>query len=217
MKKIVKLTESDLTDLIGKVIEEQNKQWFGDGPGPGVKKTNTFSILTTMDGSLFENGISKIDVNSTQFKKGVDALKRVSQNKKNVEVKVQGGASAVGSGSGFDNQSLAKKRAENFISQVQGMFPNVKFTASAKVGTATKKNSPEARAEQYVKLFIPEDMTQSYITPAIDKTAVKMQPISPKFPEAGKTEMVTKCFMIPLALEKDIVRLIQKNGGQVKS
>jgi hypothetical protein len=39
------------------------------------------------------------------------------------------------------------------------MFPSINFKTSTKVGVSTRKNSPEAESEQYVKLMFPGEMS----------------------------------------------------------
>lgn len=219
MSKIIRLTESDLAMLVEKILNEQKGAgpWFGDGPGPGVKKTQEFTTIARMDGSLFENGIADIDVNSAAFKKGLETLKAVAKQTPNAEIKVEGGASAVGKGK-FDNDALAKRRANNFISAVKSQVPNLKFTVTSKVGVAEKKNSPEARAEQYVKLSIPTKQSRSYVTPAIDNTAVAMRrPMFDKTKTQTSGNLITKCFVFPKNKENDVIKFLQGLGGSVKA
>ena len=217
-KKVFKLSESKFVELIKTAIDEQFGMgpWAGKGPGPGQKKIQKFVTLVNMDGSLFENGIAEIDLNSDAFKKGLDALKSVAKQNKNAEIKVEGGASAVGKGK-FDNEGLARRRANNFINAVKNQVPNLKFTVTTKVGVAEKKNSPEAKAEQYVKLSIPSDQIRSYVTQAIDKTAVTMKPpiFDPTKPQKGN--MITKCFVFPKNKENEVMKFFQGLGASLKA
>lgn len=198
MRQYKRLQESDLNRLAKKVIKEQHGYgpWMNDGPGPGAIKTYTNIRPVKMDGSLFKNGVDKIDTNSSEFQKGVTALKNAGLGGRKFTVTVQGGASAVGSKSGYDNKSLAKRRAKNFIDSVKSLFPNAKFEEGDHVvGIATKKDSPEANAEQFVKLgFDVEDVT-TYRAPAIDNTAMRLKMIPPKTSKGEN--FVTVCVKMP--------------------
>jgi hypothetical protein len=204
MKRTIKLTEKDINNLVKKVIEEQHGggPWFGRAPGPATVGYREVKKPVMMDGSLFANGIDKIDTNSQQFQKGVDAIKNASSKIKNLEVTVQGGASAVGNQSGYDNKSLATRRSSNFIKAIKPIFPNVTFSVGAPiVGVATTKNSPEANAEQFVKLSFNTMGDEMYQIPAVDNTAnvVRNLGINRKLvtPPKPNENMVTKCVKIP--------------------
>ena len=73
-----------------------------------------------------------------------------------INVTVTGGASAVGSDRGFDNQKLANNRAIKMVDQLKkdipGIDKKVSFKIVGKVGKATILNSDAAYKEQYVNV-----------------------------------------------------------------
>jgi len=194
LKNIIKimkteLTEKDLNRITKKVLSEQPNSiykptWVGGkegyrGPGPGGVDERTSSYTVNMDGSLFKNGEDGIDTNSQEFKKGLNAISdatfQSSMSGKKPTIQIIGGASAVGQKQGYDNIGLAKRRANNFYKIVKDKFPNVNFTVGQPVvGTATKKNSSEANAEQFVKLVVSGSKTDLNTRQAIDHTAVNL-------------------------------------------
>lgn len=214
MKKVIKLKEQDLNRIIENVVREQHGAgpWFGNPPGPASYTERQVTVPVKMNGSLFLNGIDVINTNSDQFKKGVDAIRMALMKTKDLTVNVQGGASAVGNQNGYDNTSLAKRRSSNFIKEIQSLFPNVKFTqGSPVVGVATVKNSPEANAEQFIKLSFNTTQSQLSMKQAVDNTANVMRGNSStgnKLTPKPNDVMVTKCFKIPssqLAMFEKIV------------
>jgi len=196
------------------------KKYTYKGEGPSNMTTKMVSSPVTLGAGLFLNGVDKIDKSSQEYQTGLKKIEGVSKQKSgNFEVTVVGGASAVGSPS-YDNEGLARRRAQNFINSVQGNFPNVKFTISTKVGKATTKNSPEANAEQFVKLNFIDSSLKSNISPAIDNTAAVFQNIKPivkkvKAPNPTE-EKVTVCFEIPTSRLKYINWLVSTLGGVKK-
>ena len=134
----------------------------------------------TIPGGMFLNGVDKIDTNSTDFKDGLNKIKKVlTTTKGNVDIQVQGGASAVGSSRGYDNKSLANRRRNNFIDAVNtslGSLSNrINFIPKeGEVGKSTTKNSPEANAEQFVKITYPdkEGIYQQKLTVGPESTDV---------------------------------------------
>lgn len=188
MKNVVKLSERDLRKIVSKVLNEQPKKEMDpyiSTPGRGDYLNRTAGSEGEMlgvekilqgkklDGSMFLNGVDKIDKNSSAYKAGLSDLKKLysilkSKSISGFDVTVQGGASAVGSSGGYDNDGLAKRRANNFIRAVREDLPAdlpIRFSVTSTVGKATKQNSPEANAEQFVKLSYP------------DKTAIKRAPV----------------------------------------
>jgi len=193
MARIVRLTESDLTRLVRKVINEQTTTKFNPlykptyvggtegkrGPGFGGVEEKTKSYTVKMDGSLFKNGEDKIDTNSDAFNKGItaisDAAAQSAMGGNPASIRIIGGASAVGQKQGYDNKGLAQRRANNFEAIVKTRFPNVKFsTGEPVVGTATEKNSAAANAEQFVKLVVSGSKTDLNMIQSRDKTAVNL-------------------------------------------
>jgi hypothetical protein len=243
MRKIIKLTETDLNTIIENVLNEQDKlsiddlkvqgglrtnrkssipqrgEKYGESEGPGKEfKKGEIIPSVTMPSGLFKNGIDKIDINSEAFKSGVAAIKNAIASKgQNITISVEGGASAVGSAEGYDNQSLAQRRARNFITQVQNQFPSVNFKIGTKVGVATVKNSPQAEKEQYVKLTFPGNISGAKTGQAVDDTKLVMKYKKPLKPvESKKVNLKTYykvCYWVPKDSYEQVMMLIDKVGG----
>jgi hypothetical protein len=186
-KKVIKLTQSDLIKHITNVVSEQvakdsrltdSGAWSGGSPGPGQIDYSTRKVDLTLDSSLFANGVSKIDVNSDVYKRAVNVLKSYVRERSfsggDAVVGVVGGASAVGSKQKYNNTALALNRAKNFIEAVSGEpgLENLKFIlGNPVVGKAEVKNSPEAMAEQFVKIYLHREVITTKQRAAIDNTA----------------------------------------------
>ena len=217
MKKVVKLNESDIIRLVKKVINEQPREMdplvampnTGDrlnrtqGSKGSIENTNVLNGKK-LDGSLFGNAIDKIDKTSKTYLSALNDFKKLASevNNKNlgpITVNIEGGASAVGSAQGYDNNKLAQRRATNFINAIRSDIPNAPFmfNISSKVGKATTKNSPEANAEQYVKITIPGVKQTKFTQGQIgrDNTAIRYgQPIPPKSIDQDRPYMVLKIY-----------------------
>jgi hypothetical protein len=210
LKRTIRLTESKLKNLI-KNIAEQNfpnpDEKYGNSVGPG--KTFVLGQIVppvTMDGSLFSNGVDKIDVTSDAYVKGINAI-RDAIKKGSTSITVEGGASAVGSKEGYDNNALAERRAKNFINSVRKEFPSINFKITTKVGKSTTKNSPEANREQYVKLTFPGRMSGGKIGPSVDNTQLKYKPLAPEKSDTKVIDgfkYVKKCYWMPIERAGDI-------------
>jgi hypothetical protein len=151
-------------------ISSLNEAMKGETGKPS--EVNSFEVNTSLQigEELFPTGKSNIKTNNTEFKKLVQLCKNLPEG---TPLEIIGGASAVGS-PGFDNKKLALDRANNLIEAlkkagVQGML----YKAQGVVGKSTIKDSPEALAEQFVKIKrLSKSMTQS-ASSAIDNTVVK--------------------------------------------
>ncbi len=226
MSKIVKLTESELRKIISNIISEQpsnippeNKYTY---KSPGSSKTTTDIIATpiTLGAGLFLNGVDKIDTSSTEYQDGIKKIQEVSKkNNGSLDVTVTGGASAVGSPT-YDNEGLAKRRSQNFVNSVKDKFPNIKFNIKTTIGKATVKNSPEANAEQFVKLSFTESSLKSTTTQAIDNTAAVRQDLVRAVKNVPKPKVEEKkvkiCFEVPESRLKLIKWTVSWLGGLVK-
>lgn len=252
MRKI-RLTETELVNVIKKVISEEDPKRYsvndprilspkeldtkyGQSRGPGVNLgTRQLMNSITLDSSLFANGVSKIDTESNPY---IQALNRISTIKdklgkgSKLTVYVTGGASAVGKDTNFDNIKLADNRARNFIQSIKQVHPDVDFVMNKSVvGTATKKGSPEANAEQFVKLAFKEPGMKFPITgPAIDNTQLvmknsikaaiqKLPVIDPEEKEKRRKtqKYITMCMDIPPDLAQEVQKFIDKIGGRLRS
>ena len=103
----------------------------------------------TLGKALFKNGIAEINRNNPEYKNAINALKKFSNTD---EISITGGASKVGAKEGFNNERLAMLRASNFIKAAKSDGVTAILNPSSKVGEATVKNSPQAEAEQFVRI-----------------------------------------------------------------
>jgi len=164
MKKIVKLTERDLTRIVQELINEQLAGSATGRFGPG--KDNFATINNTIESSgsnTFKYGKDQIDPNNTNIKSIVSAIKKAIKDAKgkNVTITIDGGASAIGSNRGYNNEALAKRRRDNFIDYLEDLnLGNVTIiSGSATVGKENKMGDA-AEKEQFVKANISYNQEQ---------------------------------------------------------
>ena len=148
-------------------------------PGQNLK----LSVVTSDIGGAFKTGDAEPDPTNPKFQALTNSIMDSLNNPfipKPITVKVRGGASAVGS-KGFDNKALADRRAQNTIEYLtqnisrQADVSQVNFEKlPSVVGVATIKDSPEAKAEQFVKVSYPSTKVSptSGGETAVDKTAI---------------------------------------------
>ena len=204
MKKIIRLTETQLIKRIEKLLKEATPEGNTNSRMASLKQGFTEKIGS----SLFKNGIDSIDTKNPQFLTLVQKLKNIPSN---YNVFIEGGASAVGSSTGYDNMSLAKRRASNFINALKNFnvnTHNIKLSTPV-VGKSTIKNSPEAEAEQYVKITV---IKPNKIESAIDNTAVK----KPQEKIGNMQYQKTKTIRIPENSYDKIIEILRKNGFNIK-
>jgi hypothetical protein len=153
-----------------------------------------------LDGTLFKLGVDKVDTNSEQFRNAIQALKSIGTS----TVEIEGGASAVGSDRGYDNEALAMRRANNFIKAARDAGVKAVMTSSNRVGKSTVANSPEANAEQYVKIKYKE-APMGYTVIGIDNATVAKKPPmkADEIPQIKKGETGYK-----------ILKVVFKKGAQ---
>lgn len=116
--------------------------------------------VTSEGKNSFANGIDTINPGNPKIMEMVqiisDFLNVTEQGE--INVVVEGGASNVGSSSGYDNTKLAERRRNNLMDFLKKTFPSefrLKLTlGKAKVGTADKKDSVQAQKEQFVSASI---------------------------------------------------------------
>ena len=178
---------------------------------------------------LFGTGIDKIDVNSTPFQDAVQIVRWLFAEREETGTPhqgtliIRGSASAVGSSSGYDNFALAQRRAKNLFNALQIWFdkntpetnPSTKtrldwsaltkyidIEQEAVVGSATRKGSPEALAEQCVYLiWVPvgqqRDFQYDLIQPIDSIRVVIPRPpikiIKPVQPNPGFSIKMERC------------------------
>jgi hypothetical protein len=164
-----------------------------------------------LDGSLFKLGVDKVDTGSEQFKKAVDALKSIGT----ATVEIEGGASAVGSDRGYDNEALAQRRANNFIKAAREAGVKATMNSSFKVGKSTTANSPEANAEQYVKIKYKE-APSGYTVIGIDNATVAKKPPmkADQIPDMGSKDISYKILKVVFkkGAQKEVMDELQKFG-----
>jgi hypothetical protein len=191
--------------------------------------------------NLFGTGIDRIDVNSTAFQDAIQLLRWLWLQRYNQtgqadnKLIVRGSASAVGSSSGYDNFALAQRRANNLVDALQKWFDKntpptapdlksntvnldwsaltkyVKISKDAIVGSATRKGSPEALAEQCVYLiWVPVSKQNDYqfdLVQPIDNVGVVLpqpptQVLKPVNPDSGDEMVRCGCCGRPLLDDK---------------
>lgn len=255
MKKI-RLTESELTDIIKKIISEQpesKKKGFDYvraaddaltpkpittrmGP-PQLTGYREIYRPLTIDSSLFLNGVDKINTQSTAYIEAINAIATAKDKLKpneTLNVSVTGGASAVGSRTfgKEQNLALANRRAENFIKSVKKVHPDVNFIKKeGVVGRETSKGDA-ANKEQFVKIeFNVLSGKAPIYTAAIDNTetiiktkqyldyVIRTTPIITKQEKEklNKGKFITMCAEIPVGLEVEVQKFLDKIGGRLKS
>lgn len=167
MKKIIKLSERDLTRILSEALGGGGYD-LSSIDKLKIKYPNGFPLLTvTSSGtSTFKNGIDTINGQNPGVKNILNTIlagcnfTNIKCSRK-VTVTISGGASAVGNSKGYDNKSLAARRRDNFISFLKRLdvisinrdFIDI-VAGGTKVGKATVKDSPEAEKEQYVSAAI---------------------------------------------------------------
>jgi hypothetical protein len=192
------------------------------------KYPNGIEIPTTITASgsnTFANGVDTINKNDPKVKEILQTISDLLKTSKGkVNVVVNGGASKVGSSSGYDNKALATRRRDNLIKLIKGNWTNPKLVVtpgSVKVGQSTTKDSDAARKEQYVsasisgegKMNIPikgekGDNTNVYIPPIYKDVDLDV------IPKKGKKKKI--CITIPVSTYKSfnthVARFLKENG-----
>lgn len=228
MKRIIKLTERDLTRIVKRIINEDNLQGGGFGAdrdesgnklGTGYrKKTATQNQVYTFDNTNMKTGTDTIDTTTRDYSNLLFDIKNILKDKQisSTTVTVTGGASSVGKNRGFDNEALAKRRANNLIAQLKKDIPNIDskidFITNTKVGTATEKDSKEALDQQFVKVNFSKSVTSPVGTIELDNTAVdlnlkKIDIPNNKFVFEKRKRL---CVQLPEGSVNDIKKLIKK-------
>lgn len=229
-KRFNRLLESELGDV--KPITEALGGGSGDMDSITWLKTrypNGFSIPVQIKSSgknTFSNGIDKINPNDPKISEITQLLKNLlSTNAGQINVTVNGGASAVGSSQGYDNKALATRRRDNLINYLRQTFNNQNLNlipGTVNVGKATVKDSDAAVKEQFVSVEVsaPENLNVQIKGEVGDNTS-RDRTIYPKNDKSGKTPIPdpfdpeTKydlriCVRIPKGLEEQYVKLVRQ-------
>lgn len=121
-----------------------------------------------------------------------------------IKITINGGASAVGNSTGFDNKKLAETRRDNLIAYIKSTLEDyldyISITAGgAVVGVADKLNSKDAEAEQYVSVTFKKSINISVTGEIGDNTNVAKSPIYRNYDKTGDNDEYIKriCVQIP--------------------
>lgn len=229
--RITNLTNNKLSTM----LSEDNVQGGGKnaaGQGVGYHRDMTpFETNKTYNfgKDKMKTGSDVIDTTTNEYKDMVSKFKKYLSNpdKGVINVEVLGGASDAKVSSSYDNQALAKRRADNLITQIKKDVPGVerkfKFTSLGMVDkTATKVNSPEAYKAQFVKVSFSEPSTGFIKTPTeTDNTAVNIpksyDKTTNKNVNGGKLKRV--CVQIPEDLVDEYRLMVRefKNDNKLTS
>jgi hypothetical protein len=165
MKKFV-ITEEEKKEILSKynrTIQNEQLAGRGDTRTNNMRKKYPEGIeipteIKSTGGNTFLNGIDKINESNPKIIEIIDTLKKALEaSTGDVKITVNGGASKVGSSSGYDNEALAKRRRDNLINFIKKKIQDsrLKITpGTTEVGDATVKNSPESNEEQFVSVNI---------------------------------------------------------------
>jgi hypothetical protein len=180
----IRLTESDLIDLIKKMINESDKE-INEALGSGSTNERPDKLTTSLQDktvqlgkNLFKLGSDEINTQSDEFIKAKDILSKIGKSGK---VTLQGGASSVGQKNGYNNEALASRRAANFKKALADAGVDVSnFTIDKGIVTPNTDvpNSEAANNAQFVRFAVSTLMANSQQQLAIDNTARKIVPIS---------------------------------------
>ena len=186
-------------------------------------------IVTATGGDNFKNGISKINGNSPGIRNIINAIlvaigwtTMTSKPTNKIKITVNGGASAVGNSTGFDNKKLAETRRDNLIAYIKSTLEDyldyINITAGAAVvGVADKLNSKDAEVEQYVSVTFKKSINISVTGEIGDNTNVAKSPIYRNYDEKGDndeydtTEYIKRiCVQIPETYVDEYTEVIKK-------
>jgi hypothetical protein len=175
MKKVVKLTENDLTNIVKRVIEEQ-LAGGNTNARPGSNKTTIENKTFEIPGTFFKLGSDKVDVNNPFFQK---ALRMILEAGRGAVISLQGGSSSVG-GKKYDNLGLANRRAENFKTALinSGVKNRINILPGIVTPNTDDPKSDAAMAAQFVRMRIENISVKIEDVMAIDNTS-REKPIIP--------------------------------------
>lgn len=196
----------------------------GSGKGTGYEKEiMTYDTLTpiTLSKDSFKTGSDQIDTSSSEYQKLKQKLSSLPKSETKLDVKVVGGASSVGSKSGYNNKALALRRANNLVAQLRKDIPGidgkVNFITSGQVQPNTDiPESDLALAAQRIDVSFSQKGKGQIKTPVeVDNTAVNVNKFTPNngggttpVPIGGKQKRV--CVKIPEALVDDYKKMLRE-------
>jgi hypothetical protein len=196
MKKVVKLTENDLTNIVKRVIEEQ-LAGGNTNARPGSNKTTIENKTFEIPGTFFKLGSDKVDVNNPFFQK---ALRMILEAGRGAVISLQGGSSSVG-GKKYDNKALADRRAENFKTALinSGVKNTIKILPGIVTPNTDDPKTDVAMAAQFVRMRIENISVKIEDVMAIDNTS-RENPIIP----INKVKFIKKKTDIQKMKERDL-------------
>jgi hypothetical protein len=225
MEKKFNISESELVKVVNTLVEQRLKEAMTGSNNASPASDGTVKMVTsTLDADgLFPTGSSEPNPKNSQFQnitKAIVASLNDGNIKKPITVKVQGGASAVGSPK-FDNKKLADNRAKNMIDyltqnigrQTDANQVNFEQLPSV-VGKATVKDSPEAKREQFVKISYPSSAgSMTSPTTARDNTATSKKDMSVR--DLDRNKIVGTTVAVKLMRDSD-GRIVPMNSNTYK-
>ena len=152
MRRIVRLTESDLTRLVSRIVREQEEETTTTTPHPREARQSVKGIksIELKGETVFKNGKDTVNPNNPQVIKLVSDLKSLKSNT-TIEAKVNG-SSNNSSYNNFKkgseeakklNISLAERRRDNLIVYLrQNILSNINFVK----GTATMSDTDDVNS-----------------------------------------------------------------------
>lgn len=224
-------SKSISTPIIKKVINEDNLGGGGTdgmGRGTGYHRETVNSLIKNsykFDKDKMATGSDDVDVSKAEYmdlKQQLQIIVNSTKVKNPINVKVTGGASAVGSSSGFNNEELAKRRAVKLIQQLRKDIPDIDkkitFIPEYKVGKATIYNSPEAYKEQYVNVsFDTNDIQYIKQNIELDNTTTNSYPNRDVTDNRGKFNYDAKMKRVCLRIPEKYVTEFRKKVREFKN
>ena len=164
MKKVIRLTEADLENIVRKVLSEQSREEERGKVQPGDKQT--FKLDNTFDSGQYR-------LNDTpELQNVVNSIESfISKNPESALIAaINAGESQVPNPQGFEEEgSLARARAAEVKKYINSKFPNIKFTDDKIVIGQTPWDDKKGKDhEDYKK--------EQFFTLTIDGTGKPIQP-----------------------------------------
>jgi hypothetical protein len=182
-----------------------------------------FAYNIVSNGSTtFANGVDTINPNDPKIKDIIQTIKDLLKaTKGKVSVVVGGGASAVGSTSGYDNNALAARIRDNLIAYIKQNITDSRVVitpGTTKVGKATVMNSPEAVKEQYVSAAITGEQNLNLPIQGVagDNTNVDRRDLFRNVPK-GKVKKKKICLTIPTSFYNSFKNHMNQMAKETKN
>ena len=163
MKKVIKLTESDIENIVRKVLSEQRVEDRGNPIGGGKATFNLSNTFPSGEYKLTSSPeLSKVEGEIDSF------LKKNPYNK--IIATIKAGESKVPNPKGFEKEgSLAQARANEVIKYFSSKFPNLKFGETDVVIGTTPWDDNKGKDH-------PDYKKEQFFTITVDATSTPMQP-----------------------------------------